>query len=157
MENDSVVGLEGEGEKKSFGDRLADVRSMWTDVIKTLTSRFKDIADVEKLLNEVYIRRQECVEHTSSLQTIHAALERKYNREKVARYLNLKTNAQLRYNSDSAIYAQIDVELEEMVSNIKLLDIHIKAMRETLGTIDDIIYGIRERVKLFEIINSMKF
>ena len=66
-------------------------------------------------------------------------------------------NSQLRYTSDSAINTQVDVDLGDMVFNINVLKSHLKAMDETLVTINDIIYGIHDRIQLYSIINGLKF
>lgn len=143
--------------ERPLEERLTDYRAEWTETIKSLSSKLKEITEISSLLNEIYIRRQECVEHISKLSVVLALVDKQYKREKVTQYNNIKFNSQLRYGSDAAIYAQIDVNVETILQNRDMLEIHIEAMKETLKTIDSIIYGIRERVRIYEIMNGMKF
>ena len=144
-------------QEKPFDERLADYREDWTKIVIDLTHKMKEIHTLENMMNEVYIRRQECVEHIAKIQTVLAIISNKYNKEKVARFNNYKMNSQLRYTSDSAINTQVDVDLGDMVFNINILKSHLKAMDETLVTINDIIYGIHDRIQLYSIINGLKF
>lgn len=145
--------------EKTLEEKLQDTREEWTSIVKELTEKMKDLPGLEKLLNQVYIKRQECVEYLSSLMVTYGKLQRAHKALYAQRYNFYKTSAQLRYSNDSAIGTQIDAEpqMNDLNEKLDLIRIHVEAMRETLKTIDNIVFGISHRTKIYEMLNGLKF
>lgn len=129
----------------------------YQQIIQKLSANLKDITKIESLMNDIYVVRQECVEYIQMLMFTLGKYTRSIKRESVKRYQFYKTNAQLRYTSDNAINNQIEVDLEEMYMISDLLKTHIHIMEETLTNINNIVFGIKERVEIYKMLNGMKF
>ena len=146
-------------QEKSLEEKLQDTREEWTNIVKEISTKMKDLPGIESLLNQVYIKRQECVEYLSSLMVTYGKLQRAHKVLYAQRYNFYKTSAQLRYSNDSAISTQIDAEpqMNELNEKLDLIRVHVEAMRETLKTIDNLIYGISQRTRIYEMLNGLKF
>jgi hypothetical protein len=145
--------------EKTLEEKLQDTREEWTTIVKDLTVKMKDLPGIESLLNQVYIKRQECVEYLSNLLVTYGKLQRAHKVMYAQRYNFYKTNAQLRYSNDSAIATQIDAEPEmnDLNEKLDLIRVHVESMRETLKTIDNLIFGISQRTRIYEMMNGLKF
>lgn len=148
-----------QAQEKTLEEKLQDTRERWTNIVRDLTAGMKDLPAIEKLLNQVYIKRQECVEYLSSLLVTYGKLQRAHKTMYAQRYNFYKTAAQLRYSNDSAIATQIDAEpqMNDLNEKLDLIRVHVEAMRETLKTIDNLIFGISQRTRIYEMMNGLKF
>lgn len=63
----------------------------------------------------------------------------------------------IRYTNESAINLQIESQLSAEKESVDLLDNFCKYMKDTISTIDNIIYGINNKIKVFEMMNGLKF
>ena len=61
----------------------------------------------------------------------------------------------IRLNTDQAISRQVECELQDKKEVIDLLNNHNNFMKETIQTIDNIIYGINQKVKIHALINGI--
>lgn len=126
----------------------------WKEKVDSLNKLLKKLPDLIDLQTIVYSDRQQCLEYYYSLLNKLADHSKQYKKEYASRYNWYKTQAQIRYASDSAINAQIDADLADYSYNIALLNDLAKYIQETLKTIDNIIYGISNRVKIEELVQS---
>lgn len=136
--------------------KLQNVRTEWTTVIQELNARLNTISNVQSLMNTIYVKRQECAEYLSLLRVTLEKLKLAIKKETAKKYIEYKTVSQIRFSNDSAISTQIEADLYTLYENKVLVESHYYAMQETLKTIDDIIYAIPQRVKLYELINGLK-
>lgn len=129
----------------------------YQQIIKNLSTKLKDITSLEALFNDIYVVRQDCVDYIQKLMFNASKYARIIKRESVERYKFYKMNSQIRYTSDNAINNQIEVDLEAMLMINDLLKTHIHIMEETLININNMMYGIKERVEIYKMLNGMKF
>ena len=144
-------------QEKTLEEKLQDTREEWTTIIKTLSEKMKDLPGIESLMNQVYIKRQECVEYLSNLLVTYGKLQRAHKQQFAQKYNFYKTQSQIRYSNDNAIANQIEADLSDLNEKTDLIRIHVEGMRETLKTIDDLIFGISQRTKIYEMMNGLKF
>ena len=83
-------------------------------------------------------------------------MSKEYKKQYATRYNSYKVNSQIRYNSDTAINAQIASDLADVTYKLSLLENHAKYMQETIKTIDNLIYAISNRIRIEELIQNVK-
>jgi hypothetical protein len=137
-------------------DYIANHQQAWSSSVSDMNAKMKKFADLPDLQNIVYSRRQDALDYYFNLLSKISTLSRNYKKEYAARYNAYKTTSQIRYNSDTAINAQIASDLCEMTYQIELLENHAKYMQETIKTIDNIIFAISNRIRIEELINNVK-
>lgn len=137
-------------------DYIAEHQKKWSDIVTEMNSKMKKFADIPDLQNVVYSKRQDALDYYFVLLSKISNLVKDYKVKYAARYNYYKTGVQIRYSSDTAINAQIDADLVQDKYNIELLDSHAKYMQETIKTIDSIIYGINNRIRVEELITGVK-
>ena len=140
----------------SYEDKLKHIQENWVNKIKTLNEKMKDLPSLDSLLNEIYSERQNACDYYFGLLNILGKLSRKWKVEYAAKYQFYKTQSQIRYSSDSSINNQIEADLEEIRGQIAMVETHSKYMSETIKTIDNLIYGVNNKIRIYELINGVK-
>lgn len=149
--------MENQEQHITTEDKLKSIQEKWVKIISDLNMKMKDLPGIDSLLNEIYSRRQDLCDYMFSVLNILGKLTRGYKTKYAERYNYYKLGKNgLRYNNDSAITIQIEAELEEDKSNISMLSNNIDFCKETLKTIDNMIYGVNQKIKIYELINSIK-
>lgn len=126
-------------------------------IIKSLSEKLKDMPDLERLMNELYGHRQDCVDYLQKLMFASSKYSRVIKKKSAEKYKYYKLSAQTLFKSDAAINNQIEVDLEDYCIISDLLKVQIKVMEETLANFDNLGYAIKERIELHKILNGMKF
>lgn len=148
--------MEDQQEGLSYEDKMKGIQDKWTLKIKELNEKMKSLPELDSLLNVVYAERQNACDYYFSLLNILSKLGRQYKAEFATKYNYYKTQSQIRFSSDSAISAQIESDLIDMKEKISFVETHYKYMQETIKTIDNIIYGVNNKIKIYELINGIK-
>ena len=63
----------------------------------------------------------------------------------------------MRFTTDQSIARQVEVDLQDKKELIDLLVSQNAFIKETISTIDNIIYAIKDKIKIKEMLNGMKF
>ena len=148
--------MEDHQEGLSYEDKMKGIQDKWTLKIKELNDKMKSLPELDSLLNVVYAERQNACDYYFSLLNILSKLGRRYKAEFATKYNYYKTQSQIRFSSDSAISAQIESDLIDIKEKISFVEAHYKYMQETVKTIDNIIYGVNNKIKIYELINGIK-
>lgn len=142
----------------SLEEQLVKLQDKWNDNIKELNDKMKDINSLNELLNTVYSKRQDAIDLYYGTMKVLSVRTRDYKCKASNIYNSLKSGqAGLRYTNESAIATQIESKLISEKETIDLLTNFTNYMKETIQTIDNIIYGINNKIKLYEMINGLKF
>lgn len=141
----------------SIEEKLQNTTERWTNYIRDLNDKMKDLGSLQNLMNMVYVKRQECVEYIGNLDVTFSKLKRAYTIQYAQKYNFYKFQSQLRYSSDAAINTQIQSDLIDITEKKDLIESHLDTMRETLKTINEIIRAVYQRIELYKLINNMKF
>lgn len=142
----------------SLAQQVSNLQDKWTEIIKRLNEQMKTLVTVDGLLNEVYIKRQESVDLYFGMSKILADRQRDYKCKAAAQYNFFKSGQNgLRYTNEAAITIQIESRLSAEKECIDTLVNFTAFMKETTQTIDNIIYGINNKIKIHELINGMKY
>ena len=141
---------------KTIEEFIAVHQEQWTTIVNDLSTKMKSIPDLIELQNLIYAKRQDALDYYFSLLGIISRMSKDYKQKYAQQYNAYKVSSQIRYNSDSAINAQIAANLADLIYQNELLDSHAKYMQETIKTIDSIIFAINNRIKIEDLINGVK-
>lgn len=148
--------MEEQANISTLEEYIATHQKAWSTIVAEMNAKMKKFADLPDLQNIVYAKRQDALDYYFVLLGKISSLVKDYKSKYAAKYNYYKVSAQIRYTSDAAINAQIDSDLGQEKYNIDLLDSHAKYMQETIKTIDSIIYGINNRIRVEELISGLK-
>lgn len=135
---------------------IAQHQQQWSNVISEMNSMMKKFTDLPDLQMTIYSKRQNALDYYFNLLYQISAMSKEYKKQYAAKYNNYKVNSQIRYNSDTAINAQIAADLADVSYKLTLLENHSKYMQETIKTIDNLIYAISNRIRIEELIQNVK-
>lgn len=142
--------------EETLSDKITKHQEKWNAILNDLNSKLNKIAQLPELLNTIYAKRQDAVDYYYSLLNMMAGIKSIYSKRYAEEYNSLKMNAQIRYSTESAINAQINANLSDIRYNMELIDIHTRYMRDTIQSIDDLIYGINNRIRVQELMEGVK-
>ena len=143
---------------KSLDEQLTKLQDKWNDNIKLLNNNMKTLVSVNDLLNDVYSYRQEAIDLYYGTLKVLSVRTRDYKVKAANIYNGLKSGQNgLRYTNETSLNIQIEAKLTAEKEVIDLLTNFTNYMKETIQTIDNIIYGINNKIKIHEILNGMKF
>ena len=134
-------------EKKGFIEQFENERQEWTSNIRGIAARFKHIDNMVDVQVDLYSTRQQAVDYMQQLSVLQSRLKKNYETEWKKEYDDLALNQDLRYNErERAKFAN------ERTSNSKLkidiLQIHIDFFRETIKSLDNMIFGVKHRLDI---------
>lgn len=135
---------------------IAQHQQQWSNVILEMNNMMKKFTDLPDLQMTIYSKRQNALDYYFNLLYQISAMSKEYKKQYAAKYNSYKVNSQIRYNSDTAINAQIASDLADVSYKLTLLENHSKYMQETIKTIDNLIYAIINRIRIEEIIQNVK-
>lgn len=135
---------------------IAQHQQQWSNVILEMNNMMKKFADLTDLQMTIYSKRQNALDYYFNLLYQISAMSKEYKKQYAAKYNSYKVNSQIRYNSDTAINAQIASDLADVSYKLTLLENHSKYMQETIKTIDNLIYAISNRIRIEELIQNVK-
>lgn len=142
----------------SLDDKLIKLQDKWTDIIRELNEKLKTLHTAEELLTEIYTKRQDAVDLYYGIMKVLSNRTRDFKCKAAVIYNNLKTGQNgLRYTNESSITIQIEAKLTVEKECIDLLTNFTNFMKDTIQTIDNIIYGVNAKIKIYEMLNGLKF
>jgi hypothetical protein len=130
-------------------ERFKNERKEWTDRIKDMSERLRDIYKVADLQVDIYSYRQVAVEYCHTLQTHLIKVIHTFRARKIERWEHYTRNYDLRMDKDPK-ELHIFVDISDINERKELLQNHLEFFRETIKTIDTISFGIKHRIQLEE-------
>lgn len=141
---------------ESLEEYLATHQQQWSSLVTELNQKMKKFSDLPELQMTVYSSRQNALDYYFNLLSQVSSMSKEYKKQYATKYNAYKINSQIRYSSEASINAQIASDLSDYVHQITLIENHAKFMQETIKTIDNIIFGISNRIRIEEIIQGVK-
>lgn len=134
-------------EKKGFIEQFEEERLSWTSNVRGIAMQFKNIDNMVDVQVDLYSTRQQAVDYMQQLTVLQSRLKKNYESEWKKAYDDLALNQDFRYNErERAKFAT------EKTSNSKLkidiLQTHIEFFRETIKTLDNMIFGVKHRIDI---------
>ena len=135
--------------QSEFESRFAPERTEWTERVRELSIRMKNIREIGEVQVELYSDRQKILEYSYKLGQILTKLNSNDRTEKRAKMVYYSEEHNTRYGANEKT-SLIDGDLAEIKRKIDLVDNHMSFMNETTKTIDHMLYGIKSRISLEE-------
>lgn len=135
--------------KKDFESEFIRERQEWTEKIKLLAVRLKNIKELADVQVDLFSYRQILLEYNSSLLQVMAKLNSKLRKDKGDRLRYYSENYQVKYGSNEKT-PLIDGDLTELKERIEIVDTQIGFLNETIKTLDFMLYGVKDRIRLQE-------
>ncbi len=136
-------------EKKDFAREFQLEREEWTDRIRILSVRMKNIKELAEVQIELYSSRQILLEMYSKLGQVMVKLNSKFRRDKAERLRYYSESVQVKYGANEKT-PLIEGDLSELKERMDLVDGQISFFSETMKTVDFMLYGVKDRIKLQE-------
>ena len=134
--------------------RFANERIQWTDKINNLSVKMKKIPDIVELQTLVYTERQRAVEYYHYLLSFLYRINKSYRKQFAEKYDYYTYRSQKRFPNERNKEIQIMAELRDIIFKKELLENHSKFMDKTISTMDNIIFGIKSRIEVEQIMNG---
>lgn len=145
-------------QQMTMAEKLIALRQSWTAEITDINAMLKNLQSIDKLLNYIYMKRQNAVDLYYGTYGVYNTQIRNWKCSYAQIYNQLKTGQNnIRYTSDTAINVQIEAQLVSQKQTIDELKNFLDFMWETIKTIDNIIFGVNQKVKIYEIQNGLKY
>lgn len=135
--------------QSEFESQFANERSEWTERVRELSIRMRNIREIGEVQVELYSDRQKLLEYAYKLGQILTKLNGKYRADKRAKMIYYSEEHNTRYGANEKT-SLIDGDLAEIKRKIDMVDNHMSFMNETTKTVDHMLYGIKSRISLEE-------
>ena len=140
-------------ERKDFAKEFQSEREGWTEKIRVLSIRMKNIQELAEVQVELYSSRQVLLEMYSKLGQVMVKLNSKYRKDKAERLKYYSESVQVKYGANEKT-PLIEGDLSELKERMDLVDGQISFFNETMKTVDHMLYGIRHRIMLEDYLRS---
>ena len=135
--------------KKDFESEFIRERNEWTERIKLLAVRLKNIKEVAGVQVDLFSYRQILLEYNSSLLQVMTKLNSKLRKDRGDRLKYYSENHQVKYGANEKT-PLIDADLSELKERIEIVDTQIGFLNETIKTVDFMLYGVKDRIRVQE-------
>ena len=133
--------------EKDYGALFFEEQQTWTQRISELSIRMRNIREVAEVQIDLFSDRQRILERCHKFGQTLAKLNAEYRKKKKDQLIQWTTKNDRLYGANEK-NVLIDGDLSDLKYMIELVDEHISKLNETSKTIDHMLYGIRERLKL---------
>jgi hypothetical protein len=130
-----------------FSDKLEKTRTFWLEKVKSMSASLLNMSKLAECQVELYSYRQICIEYQFNVLNAIVKLNKSYKRKRLERWKYYKTEHQMRMDKDIT-ELHIDVDIENLSQQHSLLSNQLDFAKETVKTIDNLIYGIKHRISI---------
>lgn len=155
IQQENVQQQQTQSNASSLENKLIQLREEWENEIETMNEEMKTLPKLNDLLNVIYTKRQKLVDLYYGTMGVLKKQVRIYTVKQAELYNQLKTNAQIRY-TETALANQIDAQLIQQKEIIEILKTFTDFVYETMRTLDNMIYGVNNKIKIHELMNGLK-
>jgi hypothetical protein len=145
---------QSEKKQESLQARFQSERAEWTEKIKEMSKKLKNVLEISLLQVDVYTERQRCVEYYHYIVSLLIKINKEYRKQYASKYDYYTNQSQIRYPNETTKTNKILTELSDIVNKKEALENHSKFVNATISTLDNIIYGIKSRIDLENIIRG---
>jgi hypothetical protein len=132
-----------------FEEKFSGERMEWTERIRELSVRMRNIREIAEVQVELYSDRQKLLEYAYKLGQILTKLNSQFRSEKRNKMVYYSEEHNVRYGANEKT-ALIEGELSDIKRKIDVVDNHMSFMNETVKTVDHFLYGVKSRISLEE-------
>ena len=147
MSNLETLENQTDSSKIGYVERFEQERLDWTTKVKGISARFKLIDDMVEVQVDLYSTRQQGVEYTQQLSILASKIRKQHLTEWKKAYDALTHNEDYRY-SDKERAKLADEKTSSIKLKSDILQSHIDFFKETIKTIDSMIFGVKHRIEI---------
>jgi hypothetical protein len=141
--------------EKTFTEKFTDERAEWTKTIQSISGRFKIVENLAEVQIELYSKRQIAIEYQYKLIGIHSKLKKMLVLQWKKAYEDAGKNEDLRY-SEKEKTRHAEAATVELKYKSESLSNQIDFFRDTVKTIDNMIFGVKHRIEIENFKAGMK-
>ena len=139
--------------KMDFDKKFSEERGEWTERIRTIAIRMKNIRELAEVQVDLYSNRQLLLEYIAKLGQVMTKLNAKFRKDKADRLKHYSENSQVKYGANEKT-PLIDGDLSDLKERIDIVETQISFLNETMKTVDHMLYGVKSRISLEEYLRS---
>jgi hypothetical protein len=139
--------------KIDFDKKFGEERSEWTEKIRSLSIRMKNIRELAEVQVDLYSNRQIILEYIAKLGQVMTKLNSKFRKDKAERLKHYSENSQVKYGANEK-NPLIEGDLTELKERMEIVETQLSFLNETIKTVDHCLYGIKSRIALEEYLRS---
>ena len=145
--------------QQTVEEMLIAQREKWTQDINALNASMSNLVKIDEMMNTIYAKRQEAIDYYYAMNGVILKQSKEYKALYNQMFNNIKINGYngMRFSTDQSISRQVEVDLQDKKEVIDLLVSQNAFIKETISTIDNIIFAIKDKIKIKEMLNGMKF
>ncbi len=136
-------------QQENFEDTFNRERTEWTERIRELSVRMKNIREIAEVQVDLYSDRQKLLEYAYKLGQIVSKQNAKFRSDKRTKMIYYSEEHNVRYGSNEKT-SLIEGDLSDLKKKIDIVDNHVSFVNETIKTVDHMLYGIKSRISLEE-------
>ena len=136
-------------QQENYEDTFNRERAEWTERIRELSIRMKNIREIAEVQVDLYSDRQKLLEYAYKLGQIVSRQNAKYRSDRRAKMVYYSEEHNVRYGSNEKT-SLIEGDLSDLKKKIDIVDTHVSFVNETIKTVDHMLYGIKSRISLEE-------
>jgi hypothetical protein len=140
-------------QKIDFNQKFEAERGEWTDKIRELSIRMKNIRELADAQVDLYSSRQGLLEYSAKLGQVMVKLNAKFRKDKADRLRHYSENSQVKYGANEK-NPLIEGDLTELKERMDIVEGQISFLNETMKTVDHMLYGVKSRISLEEYLRS---
>jgi len=134
--------------------RFAKERVEWTEKVKNMSTMMKRLPDVAELMTNIYTERQRAVEYYHYLMSLLYKIGKTYRKQFTEKYDFYTYKSQKRFPNEKVKEIQILADLSPTVFLKEQIENHSKFISETIKSLDSIIFGIKNRIDIENLLNG---
>lgn len=134
-------------QSQDFEEQFSTERSEWTERIRELSVRMRNIREIAEVQVELYSDRQKLLEYAYKLGQILTKLNAKFRSDRRTKMVYYSEEHNTRYGANEKT-ALIDGDLSEIKRKIDVVDNQMTFLNETVKTVDHFLFGIKSRIQL---------
>ena len=132
---------------ETYLERFERERSEWTERTNSMAVRFKNVEDMVEVQVDLYSNRQLAVDYMQQLISLQTRLKKAWLTEWKKVYESLLSEQDYRY-SEKERTKFADEKTGAGKLKIDIMQVHIEFFRETIRTIDNMIFGVKHRIDI---------
>jgi hypothetical protein len=136
---------------KTLEEKFAEERHKWVTKIQGMSSKLKNILEIQELMVNIYTDRQMAIEYYHMLLSLLIKVNKEYRSQYTKRYEHYSFNSQKRFPNEKSKEHQILSEMEDIINKKESMNNMLKYMENTVKTLDNIIYGMKYRIEIEQI------
>lgn len=148
------VPAENKEQQESMESRFAKERTEWTAKIKDMSTMMRRLPDVAELMTTLYTERQRAVEYYHYLISLLSKISKTYRKQFAEKYDFYSYKTQKRFPNEKVKEIQILADLAPTVFMREQIENHSKFIDKTISTMDNLIFGIKSRVEIEQILRG---